>query len=399
MANNKNQHYVQQAYLRNFSSNSRFVSLYVVELRKFVQQASISNQCSKDYYHGFGDELLIIESYLQPLEQAASRVFKNPDLILSDYAKVIDSPDQCGDWEKFLCSILVQLSRTPVLVEENRPFNEMLDELLESSSGGAREKTGMPFFFDHHPSQNLYENLTQYAHICDLVPILAKAPDGSYLVTSDYPVVKTNFAALAGVVKDCAYYLDSAGLVFYYPLSAEVGLFLVDRYIYRFPTHSGVIDLTEGDVETLNLLQVQNCEKAIFTAGGTEDYIEHLVDAASHLRRRGMTVTKGGVPIESKTAEAEGQIIPYTHVNYESPRPAKMLSIFELQDMPKFHRGPFLDQDIRYGCASPAAREYENAIMFEGENLFKFSAFIEKVLRSRGIVRTGDSALRPYEIR
>ena len=51
MADYKNQHYIPQFYLRGFSSNEKQISLFNFKRQKFVDGASIADQCSKkDFY-------------------------------------------------------------------------------------------------------------------------------------------------------------------------------------------------------------------------------------------------------------------------------------------------------------------------------------------------------------
>ena len=62
MPSNKNQHFVPQLLLRNFSSDSgkskNSINTYIIKNKKFIENVSIKSQCSKNYFYG---KNLIIE--------------------------------------------------------------------------------------------------------------------------------------------------------------------------------------------------------------------------------------------------------------------------------------------------------------------------------------------------
>ena len=75
MASNKNQHYVPQCYLREFAtdSTSAAINLYNLDREKFIINASIKHQCSKNYFYGNN---LLLEKAMQPIESNYSKVLK-----------------------------------------------------------------------------------------------------------------------------------------------------------------------------------------------------------------------------------------------------------------------------------------------------------------------------------
>ena len=70
VANNKNQHFVPKAYLRRFScdppgADRRRINAYLIDHERFIDGASISDQCSKNKFYG-SDE--IFEDFVQHFE-------------------------------------------------------------------------------------------------------------------------------------------------------------------------------------------------------------------------------------------------------------------------------------------------------------------------------------------
>lgn len=67
MASNKNQHFVPRCYLRPFTinCNNKAINLFNIDKQKFIKNAPVKHQCSRDYFYG---EDLIIEKALQPIE-------------------------------------------------------------------------------------------------------------------------------------------------------------------------------------------------------------------------------------------------------------------------------------------------------------------------------------------
>src|SRR5262249_46999455 len=76
MANNKNQHFVPQFYLRNFSADTkrRATCLFNFGIGQSIPNASIRNQCSRDYWHG--DEDPIFEDSVRGLEGLGAAAIK-----------------------------------------------------------------------------------------------------------------------------------------------------------------------------------------------------------------------------------------------------------------------------------------------------------------------------------
>ncbi|HEX2983013.1 MAG TPA: DUF4238 domain-containing protein, partial [Ignavibacteriales bacterium] len=52
MAERKNQHFVPQFYLRNFSENKKSLCDYNLSNNKYIKNASIKDMASQNYFYG-----------------------------------------------------------------------------------------------------------------------------------------------------------------------------------------------------------------------------------------------------------------------------------------------------------------------------------------------------------
>ena len=119
MSKKRNQHYVPQFYLRNFSLDERSISLFNLKSRKIVIGAPIKGQCYKKFLYGRDQ---VIEDALTKLEGLTSIVFK----------KIVDSKTPptpySSDHVTLMTYIVSQLGRTISAGEE---LDEMTDNLAK----------------------------------------------------------------------------------------------------------------------------------------------------------------------------------------------------------------------------------------------------------------------------
>ena len=118
----KNQHYVPQFHLRQWSSDGKLISLYNKYNKKFVDnKAAIKNMASRDYLYDKNGELenlfCKIESKLSPLYQ---KIISNKSLSeLTDF-----------EWELLYLHIVLCDERTAAAGED---FEELMKTTLEAS--------------------------------------------------------------------------------------------------------------------------------------------------------------------------------------------------------------------------------------------------------------------------
>ena len=71
MPSNKKHHYVPRFYLKNFSCDSRSISLFNIKAQKIVAEASLKSQCYRDYFYG---KEPTIEKALGDMEVIAAQI-------------------------------------------------------------------------------------------------------------------------------------------------------------------------------------------------------------------------------------------------------------------------------------------------------------------------------------
>ena len=132
VANNKNQHFVPKAYLRRFScdppgADRRRINAYLIDHERFIDGASISDQCSKNKFYG-SDE--IFEDFVQHFE--------------GRYGIAIEALEgngqiYTGDISRFF---LLQYLRTPHMLEQRR---KTIDHAENLKIGGISRPEPMNF--------------------------------------------------------------------------------------------------------------------------------------------------------------------------------------------------------------------------------------------------------------
>lgn len=101
MADNKNQHYVPQFYLRNFSSDDKNIAAYHLGQERSLGLVPIKDQCSKDYFY----QSLDVEKQLCAIEADTSVIISK--IIAGKYSKLSQ-----GELLSIRAFIMLQNSRT-----------------------------------------------------------------------------------------------------------------------------------------------------------------------------------------------------------------------------------------------------------------------------------------------
>lgn len=109
MPQNRNQHFVAQFYLRNFSPDGRSISVFHLPSRRHHLCASIKGQASRPYFYG-----------KSPAVEDANRVFENAGADALRSILEADQPPTKGSERAIalLAYIIFQLQRTPAAAME-----------------------------------------------------------------------------------------------------------------------------------------------------------------------------------------------------------------------------------------------------------------------------------------
>lgn len=256
----KNQHYVPQFYLRNFSSDGRSIRKIILESGRLIATSSIKGECSEDYFYG-NDGL--IETNLGAVEEECSKWLKEC-LSIENPKRELPVIVRC--WLARFAA--VQYMRTKKNIESHsdsdKRFNKLLSNLYERDYGPAsvpsiyKEKD-----YSNLPGQSFITAILNCGALIDLTAVLLDNETDEDFVVSDNPVVFQNPLIEKYALQNCSGFC-TRGLQIYYPLTPRRMVCLYDSRVYKY-LGKNIISLScKRDVESLNKLQFMNADKNIY---------------------------------------------------------------------------------------------------------------------------------------
>lgn len=262
----KNQHYVPQFYLKQFSNDNRSVGTWAANINKIIPHASISNMASKANLYGKDQ---IIERSLAAEERKWSIILHR-----INEAKSIDSFEDFFDLLDF---IMISNSRTLKMAEQVNYMNEFFAKLM--LNGRILEEELKQMNFEEEipnliPMQVAIEN-TPILYDLDWVLLENRTP--ASFITTDNPVCLYNPLYIARKY-DRNYGMGAGGLVILISLSGEKCLCLYDPMVYQCG-ESNVVSIKSSSAATeINKLLIRNAYQNIFFNNNQkESYIKSLV--------------------------------------------------------------------------------------------------------------------------
>jgi hypothetical protein len=271
MADNKNQHFVPQFYLRNFSADPepRSVSLFNIARARAIPRASIKSQCSRDYWHGDHDPMF--EESVRDLEGLGAAAIK---------ACILTS--RIHKLRTLKTFVMFQLSRTPFSAEAFAETRRKMHELTYRRP---------PENIELDPKHNIGVYIKNEPLIRDMAACLVVNKTKIDFITSDNPVALTNwwFCHIYRQRPGAGVGLAQAGLEIYLPLSPKHHLILYDRNIWSVPKADafGTLYLRkEADVLALNERQILNAQNNVYFAStDTAEHVTRLFEECAPRRK------------------------------------------------------------------------------------------------------------------
>ena len=249
MAENKNQHFVPQFYLRNFSMDGerRSIGLYNLARCKVICGASIKQQCSRDYWHGEPDP--IFEDGISRLEGFGAAAIQ----------KIIQSNELCN-LRTLRMFAVIQLGRTVFSAEA---YAETIEKMHFAIYGKPPKENSL------NPKHSIGMYLTHEPILRDLAACLVINKSELDFITSDNPVVLSNwwFNHIYCKRPGPGIGLAQAGLEIYLPLSPKHQLIFYDRNLWSVPKANSagtVILKSTSDVFALNERQLLNAQQNVY---------------------------------------------------------------------------------------------------------------------------------------
>ena len=288
--NNKSQHYVPQHYLRQFAApGSKFrIGVATITPFRFIPGGSIKGQCAVDFYYG---EDMKLERVLGATETATA-----PTLVDICNSGFIDSEQNAG-----LCLFAA------TLYIRNHRQNEILklvpkllafEQIQFAIKSGQVPPAPEPISPDSFDLKDFPQFTFQQGAIpvfCELLTLnckLLRCSEGRQFVTSDSPIVMLNpFSAGRSVG------VGQSGIQVILPISPRICAFFFDAAVYRLSGgHSPYpINISDGDTETLNSLQVQSATNCLYFSDMPRSEVWLLINRSAKLR----------VPVASHLTELE----------------------------------------------------------------------------------------------
>lgn len=287
MAEKKKQHYVPKLLLRHFSidDKKKNINVFNADTRFYKQNCPLKNQGQEDYFYG---EDGIIEKELEQLETAAAP-------IIAEIIKHKQIPKK--DTEKygilFFFSLLLTYRTKSSAEHLNEVVNKTFQEItkLDERFSEFKDK-GINIELKNAAAHSLSVISEAILGAYDLKLTLLVNTTNKKFITSDNPSVKYNQFLekrnhLGGHLG-----IFTKGLQIFFPLSPDVMLVYYDKWAYKFGNKKDTVIFlnNDSDIDQLNLLQIANCHKIIFSDNNIKEfYLNKIAEQVQKIRSRDLT--------------------------------------------------------------------------------------------------------------
>lgn len=306
MQKRKNQHYVPQFYLRNFSKNNdeKTIGLFNPKNDLFIESTSIKNQSSKDFFYGKDGKiekgLSEIENILAPKLAKLISTYNLPNKNSDDHISLL------------IFAILTDL-RNPIQIEQIKSFSALMNQ--EINGFGKVDQNSPNFVPDisHEFAIELsFENYEGILKICmDLDFKLLINKSKRAFLSSDFPVVKYNQFLENKEIHGSRTGYSTLGLQIFLPLNSKMCIMFYDSTVYKVGNRKDKsIELNESDVNQLNVLQILNCSHNVyFNEEVDKEYIKELIHNSRKYEKTNRTTASSHGVIKNDKIQENEQII------------------------------------------------------------------------------------------
>jgi hypothetical protein len=256
LANNENQHYIPQFYLKQFSNNQDRLTVGVFNRKNdvFFAKAPIKGQASKKHFYG---KDLIIENFFGKHEGQWARVIAN---ITNEWNVLNRNSVEYSSLLTFLGTIAM---RTPTAINLIQEQFELADKIISNK----------------HPlteplSLNNLEAIRESFKM--IIPVVKCLSDLDYkiiknesaipFITSDHPLVRYNKLYVSKKMKFSKTGFSTIGLIIFFPLSSNTMLILYDGGAYNIgPKRKSIFKITnKEEAKLLNTFQFINQKGQVY---------------------------------------------------------------------------------------------------------------------------------------
>ena len=303
MSKRKNQHFVPQFYLRNFSNNGdgKTINLFNPTKELFVCGVPIKNQSSKNFFYGKDGR---VEEGLSQIENILAPK-------IAEITKTNNLPRKFSDEHiAILIFMILNDLRNPTHIEQIKAYSKLANREfgLENPQDVLPETT-------HEAAVELaFSNYDQVLRTCmDLDFKLLINNTSSSLLTCDFPSIKYNQFLEKKTMYGSITGYATVGLQILLPINSEKCLLFFDPAIYKVGNKKDLsIQLTNEDVDQINTLQILNCwQNTYFNEKVEESYVRKIHEKSKRFKKANeLNATSHGVIREKQVRDNE-QIIHF----------------------------------------------------------------------------------------
>lgn len=268
MPQKKNQHYVPQFYMRNFSDDGKMIGVYLLKDKRYIPKAPIKNQASKDYMYSKDPTM---ENALSDLEGLADETIKK---IISKPKEKLEGKDK----EILLVFTLLQFGRTIAQTEklqdltDNACKQRLKAEINQKIGKEIDDKLPSPFeeVWDKMVFQLPNPGIYGVGLCAKLLPMCSDLrykllinKTGIDFVTSDNPTCM--YDSYLERMEDYSVGLVLRGIEIYLPLSPKLAIMYYDKEVYKLgSSHKEYVEISDThDVIELNKLVAINAKETL----------------------------------------------------------------------------------------------------------------------------------------
>jgi hypothetical protein len=275
MPEKKNQHYVPQMHLRNFSTDikGQLINVYHKKDKKIIYDIAINSQASEKYFYGRDG---ILEDSLGKLESKTSEIF----------TAIIEQNilPQKTSLEHFIILLYIIFSKFRTKKERDN-LHKSQNIIFQKFFGKVdRLKEIVPNYeiFLEDPFWLLLGTAQKTYHLAgDLeFKLLNNATNKPFILSDNPTIFHNDFNIKKGKKITDGRGFASMGLQILFPLTSKQLLFFYDSGLYKLGTRKSRIVTIEDDklVDQFNILQILNSNEVLFfNSQMTPHYLNNLM--------------------------------------------------------------------------------------------------------------------------
>ena len=286
MNKKKNNHYVPQFHLRQWSKNQKTIMVYNLSKDLYIKNASIKNQASRNYLYGHDNNF---EDAMGKIETIAGQLYSK--IILNKNLYCLN--DEELDFLYFFVNLCNERSfsraeeQQLIATEVTKLWLKMNKDHNDPRTKDISYKTieNIKINYNNPNLVSVQTILKYYGLTYDLDCVLLYNKSQYELLTSDYPTIVYNlFSNIRNIYSGWG--MSSGGIIYILPISPKFAIMLYDSCMYDCKVKNTIVEIkNEKDINEINKLTMLNSETCIFGSDSIpQNYLKNL--------KKGLTLKK-----------------------------------------------------------------------------------------------------------